>query len=293
MTAVAAVSNHAGMCAASDPTWRAAYDTYQRRKGFTPATIRQRRTIVSAFDRWLSPTPLTNATTDHIEQWLDARPRANSTRYSYVSTLYCFYEFVRTQGGITANPARTVIRPKRPRLVPRPLAAEQLSLALASADARRYAMLALATFQGLRVQEIAGLDADHVMWHRHPPMLLVAAGKGGRERVVPLSLRVEHALRQYGLPRSGPVFCNIETGERLTPSAVSRYISQTFRDAGVDGGAAHRCRHSFATMAYQRSLDLRMVQELLGHASPATTAIYAAYANPAAVNVVRDLTLEA
>lgn len=280
------------MHALSPLEWRAAYDTYQRRKGFTPATIRQRRTIINAFAKWLAPARLLDATADHIETWLDERPRANATRYSYVSTLFCFYDYVVRHGGLTDNPAASVIRPKRPRLVPRPLDAEQLSLALASADARAYAMLALATFQGLRVQEIAGLDADHVMWYRHPPALLVAAGKGGKERIVPLSLRAEQALRIYGVPRSGPVFFNLETGRRLTPAAVSRIVSQAFTDAGVPDGTAHRCRHAFATMTYQRSLDLRLVQELLGHASPQTTAIYAAFANPRAEQVVRGLTLD-
>jgi integrase/recombinase XerC len=292
MTAGAAVRQDAVMYAIPTSEWRADYDTFQRRKGFTTTTIRQRRTIINAFARWLAPTRLVDATADDIEAWLDARPRANATRYSYVSTLYCFYSYVVGHGGIVSNPAADVIRPKRPRLMPRPLGAEQLSMALANANARSYAMLALATFQGLRVQEIAGLDAEHVMWHRTPPALLVAAGKGGRERVVPLSLRAEQALRNYGVPRSGPVFFNLETGQRLTPSAVSRMVSQAFTDAGVPDGAAHRCRHSFATMTYQRSLDLRLVQELLGHASPSTTAIYAAFANPRAAEVVRDLTLE-
>lgn len=115
-------------------------------------------------------------------------------------------------------------------------------------------------------------------------------GKGGKERIVPLSRQAESALRRYGLPCSGPVFSNMETGEPLTPASVSRMIAEQFRSVDSDA-TAHQCRHLFATMTYQKSLDLRLVQELLGHSDPSTTAIYAAFADSRAVEVVRDLSL--
>lgn len=266
------------------------YERYQRRRGFTRATIQQRRTVLRSFGHWLEPQPLTSATSDDIADWLDSHDLGSHARYSYLSSLKCFYDYLVATDQLGVNPANKVERPKRHRLVPRPLPTEHLAMALAMADTRVKAMLCLAAFDGLRCQEIAGVRADDLLFDTDPPMLIVSAPKGGNERSVPLNLRAELALRAHGIPRHGHVFRNLHTGDPLTPSAVSRIIAEHFADLGLSG-SAHRCRHWFATRTYQHTLDLRFVQTLLGHADPATTAAYVASVRPDAHEVVRRLTL--
>ena len=121
-----------------------------------------------------------------------------------------------------------------------------------------------------------------------PPALLIAlsATKGHRERVVPLSRFCLGELLEHGLPRSGYVFrrADGQPGPN-TPGRVSQVANNWLRSAGIDA-TLHQLRHRFATSAYTDSRDLRMVQELLGHAHPQTTAVYAGWDQAEASAVV-------
>jgi integrase len=117
------------------------------------------------------------------------------------------------------------------------------------------------------------------------PLLRVTEGKGGHMRVVPLSSALAATLK--GLPhRRGPVIPRADG--RPGPNRAHR-ISQTANDFLHQMGIVetlHQCRHRFATSAYQACQDIRAVQDLLGHASPTTTAIYAASASAVARSAV-------
>jgi site-specific recombinase XerD len=138
------------------------------------------------------------------------------------------------------------------------------------------------------VKEIAGLRREDIFEESDPPVLVVNAGKGGHQRIIPLNPYVLRALRLAGLPRSGYVFvssCGDCCGRPIQRQTVSKLMSRYLRDAGVTG-TAHSLRHRFATEVYRKSQDIRVTQEMLGHSSPETTARYAAYSPVAAATAV-------
>jgi integrase/recombinase XerD len=133
---------------------------------------------------------------------------------------------------------------------------------------------------GLRVSELVGLDVDDVDLERGSVRVL---GKGGKEREVPLGRYACEAVAAY-LSRSRPnlvtarsraaLFLN-QRGGRLTRQGCSRILAAHVRHAGIRRRVTpHTLRHSFATHLLEGGADVRVVQELLGHASVATTQIY-------------------
>jgi integrase/recombinase XerC len=157
--------------------------------------------------------------------------------------------------------------------------------AVAGAPLRIRPWLVLAGWCGLRACEIAGLRRENVLDTARPPVLLIAAGatKGNRERIVPVSGFVLGELQAAGLPRSGWVFPRADghAGPNR-PHNVSHLCNDYLHDRGYPE-TLHQLRHRFGTMMYRGTRDLRLVQDMIGHASPSTTAGYAMFDNePAA-----------
>ena len=257
-----------------------------QRRALSPETLRARLAVVDAFVEFIHPRWLGSATTEDVQWFLDSRKLGAQGRYTYIAHLNQLYVVAMRDGLVSHNPTTQVIRPRLPRRVPRPISEADLAVALAMADRRMRAWLCLGAYAGFRRQEIAGLRRDDILETNDPPVLIASRGKGGRERIVPLNPHVWEALVDLGLPKRGFVFHR--DGKPLLPATVGQGIANFLRGLGIDA-TAHRARHSFATAVYQRSLDLRLTQSLLGHASPDTTAIYAGFAANAGVDVVRSL----
>lgn len=264
-----------------------AWCEHQRRRGLSPNTVIKRRNELRLLADFLGERSLLDADASTIEAFLDSRPVAARARYAYTSNLSAFYEWAVRRGMVDANPVFGVDRPRLPQLLPRPIRADVLAEAMAAASPRVRAMLCLAAFAGLRCQEIAGLDRADVLDHLNPPMLLVRKAKGRRERMVPVHPSVMGALTNLGLPRSGWVFSDAP-GRPVPSWRVSADINGHLHGLGI-ADTAHSLRHFFGTSVYASSLDLRMTQELLGHSSPTTTAIYAAWNPGNAVAVVAGI----
>ena len=133
---------------------------------------------------------------------------------------------------------------------------------------------------GIRVAEMCGLDVDDVDRERR---LLRVIGKGDRERAVPYGLPAEAALGRWlasGRPAlatdsSGPALLLGARGGRLDPRSARRIVNEvTAATPGAPRVSPHALRHSSATHLLEGGADLRHVQELLGHSTPATTQIY-------------------
>ena len=230
------------------------------------------------------PSLLLDATPVDLAAW-----RASLTVGDQAVVVYCahvagFYDFAVTRGIRPDNPAAGLPVPSPPRGMPRPVSEEDLAAALACADERVRPWLVLAGWAGFRAKEIALLRRESVLDTAVPPVLLVArnATKGHRERRVPASPFVVAELRIAGLPRSGWMFPRYDgkPGPN-TPSMISGLGNRCLREAG-SAATLHALRHRFASQLYQQTRDIRLVQEMLGHASPATTAIYADYGDGAA-----------
>jgi integrase/recombinase XerD len=215
----------------------------------------------------------------------DKRYRASSVARS-LAAVRSLHRFLVREGDALDDPAEGVIRPKVPRNLPRPLTLDEVSALLAApgdADAvalRDTAILETLYGAGLRISELVALDVDDVDLDEGS---VRAMGKGQKERVVPIGRYAVRALASYltrarpALARArsrGALFLN-QRGGRLTRQGATNIIQAAARRAGLRRRVTpHMLRHSFATHLLEGGADVRVVQELLGHASVATTQIY-------------------
>ena len=222
-----------------------------------------------------------------LDRWQRGLAVCDSSRASYVSQVHAYYDWAVEHGRVGVDPSAVLVTPQLPRRVPRPISEADLELAIAAAPPRVLPWLELAAFAGLRAAEVAGLRREQVLDDAAPPVLLVV-GKGRRERVVPLAPRVRAALRRHGMPSAGWVFTRRDGGSGPNrPDMVSALAAKHLHGLGIEC-SLHALRHRFASQLYQRTHDLRMVQDVLGHQSPATTAGYAKWA-PESLAAVLDL----
>jgi integrase/recombinase XerC len=221
---------------------------------------------------------------------LTAGGRSRSTVGRRASAARTFCGWAARTGRIPSDPSLRLGSPKRDRLLPGVLGQQQarelLDVALVSADdddpvhLRDHAALELLYGSALRVSELVGLDVDDVDGERR---VLRVVGKGDKERVVPYGLPAERAVQTWlarGRPRlagaaSGSALLlgrrGGRVGQRQVREAVHRLVAHV-ADAG--DVSPHGLRHSAATHLLEGGADLRAVQELLGHATLATTQIY-------------------
>ena len=263
-----------------------------RLRGRTERTCAERRYLVLRLGRWLDPVPVADATEDDLKTWRAALNLSPAAIGSYVAHCREFYRFLVAEGIRPGNPALGLPVPRPPRQLPRPIGESELFLALEAAAPRIRPWIVLGGWCALRSKEIAYLMRSSVMETAAPPVLVVtaAASKGGRhERCIPLSGFVLAEMAGWNLPASGYAFPRMDG--RAGPNApwlVSHLIGEHFRSLGI-AATAHQLRHRALTQAYIHSLDLRAVQEIAGHSSPAITAGYCAYANRAAIDAVEGI----
>jgi len=215
----------------------------------------------------------------------DAPYRATSVART-LSAVRSFHRFLLREGVTDRDPAAGVPQPRLPRSLPRPLPVEDVRRLLEAPDEgspagiRDRAILELLYGSGLRISELTGLDVDDLDLEEGSVRVL---GKGGKEREVPLGSFSRDAVGAYltrGRPAlatavtRGAVFLNARGG-RLSRQSCARLLGRYVRLAGIDRRVTlHTLRHSFATHLLEGGADVRVVQELLGHASVATTQIY-------------------
>ena len=202
------------------------------------------------------------------------------------SALRGFHAFLATVGLRADDPFARLPAARREQRLPHALPVEDLELLLAQPAGERplalrdRAMLELTYASGLRVSEVCGIERRGLDLEGRT---VAVSGKGRRERVVPFGRAAERALLAY-LERGRPVlaararhdllFVNARGG-RLSRMGFWKILRGHARNAGLASRVhPHALRHSFATHLLQGGADLRVVQELLGHASVTTTAIY-------------------
>jgi len=203
-----------------------------------------------------------------------------------LSSVRSFHRFLLREGGSDQDPSAAAVQPKLPRSLPHPLPVDDVSRLLEATDTsslvglRDRAILEVLYGAGLRISELVGLDVDDVDLEEGFVRVL---GKGGKEREVPLGAFGRDAVTAY-LTRARPAFSSKasrsalflnQRGGRLTRQSCTRLLAASVRAAGIERRVTlHTLRHSFATHLLEGGADVRVVQELLGHASVATTQIY-------------------
>lgn len=258
----------------------------QERRGLLRTTVDVRRMDLRAFARRLDG-DLFTATREDIESFLDTRSIGVRARYTWISHLHCFYEWAVDQELTELDPTARIVRPKLRRGLPRPASSHELRHALNGATPIQRCWILLAAYEGLRCQEIGGLRRDDIL--EAEGLLRVVYGKGGNERLLPLHPEVYESLRALPMPRSGWIFRS-PSGSKYNPQYISATFNRALRELGVEA-TAHQIRHLFATMLYAQTRDLRVVQEMMGHASPTTTSIYTAFDRRAAIEGICGLSL--
>jgi len=209
-----------------------------------------------------------------------------STIARKLAALRSFFQYGLKRNWLADNPARLLSSPKQDRPVPSFLSEPETAALLdlprkdSVSGLRDRAFLELLYASGLRVSELTGLNLEDFSLSER---LVRVKGKGRKERIVPFGRKAEEGLRAYLARRSelgsGPaaekaVFLN-RLGTRLTPRSVERAVDKYIRQTDVRRKISpHSLRHSFASHLLGRGADLRVIQELLGHESLATTQKY-------------------
>ena len=217
---------------------------------------------------------------------LRSRGLKKSSAGRHLSALRSFFAFLVREGRLDSNPAGAVAAPRAERSLPRTLSVAEAGAVVEAPvredalGARDRALLELLYAAGLRVSEAVGLDVGDVDLSGRQVRVL---GKGRKERIVPFGEKAAEALRAYVALREDlvseetpgePLFLNARGG-RFTDRSVRRALIAALRAGGVPRHASpHALRHSFATHLLSAGADLRSIQELLGHASLATTQKY-------------------
>ena len=270
---------------------RSEYGAYLRAAGMRPATVKLRLYYLDRIANALGE--LDTLTDSRLLGWLAEQDWAPETRKSARAALCGFYRWAVANGHLTTDPSGRLPSVRVPPGVPKPAPTAVLQRALDGASDRDRLMIELAAYAGLRRTEIASLPWVAIGWQG-----LRIVGKGGRVRLIPLAralrddLDTEQARRAIGRwgtgwrysidPTSPYVFPGL-TGSYMSPETVGALLARRLGD----GWSAHCLRHRFATRAYSVDRDLLVVQQLLGHSQPATTARYVAVPASAARKAVK------
>lgn len=250
----------------------AAHVRWMRLRGLSEATVMHRQKVLRLLVNHAGR-PLLTLTPADLDAWQTAiSVLCIQSQATYKMHVRMFYTWAVGEAHLREDdPAAVLIMPKVPRHYPRPISERDLQRALADAPPLIRVWLELAAFAGLRVGEISRLERADVLDTANPPMLILH-GKGGKMRAVPLAPRPLRSLLDLGMPARGPLFVQ-RNGRPVTSKRVSDLSNGYLHRLGIVE-TIHKLRHRFATQALAAGLDVRLVQELLGHESIESTAIY-------------------
>lgn len=244
---------------------------------------------------------------------LSQRSLSSATIARRISALRQFHKFLFVEKMRADDPAATLVGPGKPRSAPGVMSVKEVDRLLAVARegldddrrplrekqraARLYALLETLYATGLRVSELVSLPKSAAYARE---AFIVVRGKGGRERLTPLTARAKSALTDYrklleatapGLSTGPFLFPADSDSGHLTRQAFARELKRLAAAAGLGSVQVHphALRHAFASHLLQNGADLRVVQELLGHADISTTQIYTHVLDERMRAMVRDL----
>lgn len=244
--------------------WRA----WQEAQGLSQRTIEERIATVDRLLRASGATPLT-LSPDDVIAFLRHQHLSPSTRSTYHTSIRAFTKWMQRTGRRVDDPVELTPSPRRPKSIPRPVDGELVEAMLRGArkrTTRTYVLLA--AFAGLRVHEIAKFSGRHVDPYTQT---FIVVGKGGKIARLPMHPLLVEEARHY--PADDWWFPSPSRQGPVRSHAVSKSIRDSMRRAGYDG-KPHQLRHFYGTELVRANVHLRVVQELMRHESPATTAIY-------------------
>jgi integrase/recombinase XerD len=277
------------------PAWDLAFDTFMAHcgaeKGLAPASLEAIEQDLKRLRAWAVQAPIQapgKIKDSDLRRFLIgcADELIASSRARLLSTLRSFFRFLVSEGLAPGDPTVTIATPKRGRKLPTVLSPSQVLRLLESApgseprDLRDRAILEVLYGCGCRVSELCGLDVTDL---DQGEATLLLRGKGRKQRLVPVGEPALEAVQAYlrhgrqhllGKRPTGALFLN-RRGGRLSRVSVWSLLKDCGARAGLPATLSpHTLRHSYATHLLEGGADLRVVQELLGHADISTTEIY-------------------
>ncbi|MCM1009917.1 MAG: tyrosine recombinase XerC [Fusobacterium sp.] len=265
-------------------------------KNFSEHTAKGYVSDVLSFLIWLEEGRVESVDFNKIREYLRFIHKYNykkTTISRKISALRTFYKYLYRERVVESNPVAGISAPKRDKTLPKFMSKDEIEQILNNvniekpAGFRNRAILELLWATGMRISELSGLNfGDLNLEHNE----IKVFGKGSKERIVLVSERAKSYLERYiktaralvaeGFPvpaadkEDSPVFIN-NTGFRLNPKTIRNVINSVVEKAELPKHVTpHMFRHSFATFLIENGADLRVVQELLGHASISNTQIY-------------------
>ncbi len=263
-------------------------------KNFSKHTAKAYYSDILDFLLWLGDTPLENVNFSKVREYLHFIQKFNykkNTVARKIASLRTFYKYLYREKKVDANPAMNLNPPKRPKQLPKFLTPYEVEQILNNikidtpAGYRNKAILELLWATGMRVSELSGLNFEDLNLDNNEIRVF---GKGSKERIILVTDRAKTYLQRYietarplvakgyrvDTDEDSPVFIN-NTGFRLQTRTISNVINDVVEKIQLPKHVTpHVFRHSFATHLIENGADLRVVQELLGHASISNTQIY-------------------
>ena len=262
-------------------------------RNFSKHTIRAYESDILAYLIWLDNIPAESANHAKIKEYLLFIQRFNYSKTTLsrkISAIRTFYRFLYRERVVDSNPVAGLHSPKKSKNLPKFLTSTEIEQILNNikietpAGYRNRTILELLYATGMRVSELAGLNFGHLNLNENE---ITVFGKGAKERIVLVSDRAKDFLKRYietvrpmisecpvATNEDSPVFIN-KTGYRLQTQSVRAAIKEIVDKIQLPKVVTpHVFRHSFATKLLENGADLRVVQELLGHASISNTQIY-------------------
>lgn len=264
-------------------------------KNFSKHTAKAYCADVLDFLLWIGEESCEDVNFSKVREYLHFIQKFNykkNTIARKIASIRTFYKYLYRERKVDSNPAMNLTSPKRPKSLPKFLTPDEVEEILNNVKMetpsgfRNRAILELLWATGMRVSELSGLNfGDLNLEHNE----IRVFGKGAKERIILVTDRAKSYLERYintaralipkGFPledvsESSPVFIN-NTGYRLQTKTIRNVINETVEKIALPKKVTpHVFRHSFATHLIENGADLRVVQELLGHASISNTQIY-------------------
>jgi integrase/recombinase XerD len=275
--------------------WSADLDDFMRHlaleRAYSQNTCSSYARDVRDFLRWCSAGGLepAAATPEKLEEYLwDLKSKnriAPRSIFRKMEALKAFYRYLTVEGRVTQEPTRNFKMPHLPARIPQWLSVQEMTALLSCPPKDFHIMRTIAVVElfyasGIRISELLGLQLEALNLEQG---WILVRGKGGKERMVPVHKRALRVLHDYigernrhfaGKGASSEVFLN-KFGRKLSRVQIWKDINMIGRLAGIKRKLhPHLFRHTFASHLMQGGADLRSLQEMLGHASLATTQIY-------------------
>ena len=252
-------------------------------KGYSAKTIREYSYDLQMFENFNEDKSLEKCTTTDLRRFFLHLKRDKSyaprSLHRKICSLKSFYKFLKKEAFISANPAENIESPKIPKSLPKTITIEEaFTLLNAPKNIRDKTVLYLLYGTGMRVSELSDLNIKNLDLKNR--LIRIVEGKGGKDRIIPLPDLIIPIIEEYLVSRrkdtDSPALILNRSGQRLTSRSIQRLVKKYKEQANFQEKKVtpHTLRHAFATHLLANSVDIRVIQELLGHASLSTTQLY-------------------